>query len=142
MQHRLRAAVAHVVTGRVLRYNEAARAGRNQLIAMDLAWVPLISSGAVSAVLCCALELTGNRPAGSLLGAALTPTGQPRRSMGVGDRDRPEIPMERKLRTLLRTPAADRPRRGPSTPDGVPMTARSVHEALAARGRPTAEVFR
>jgi len=45
VQHRLRAAVAHVAAGEVLRHHETALVRRTQLITMELAWAPLISSG-------------------------------------------------------------------------------------------------
>jgi hypothetical protein len=64
VQQRLRAVVAHVVAGRVLRYTETALVRRNQLITMDLAWAPLISSGAVTGVICSAIEIAGREPAG------------------------------------------------------------------------------
>jgi len=64
VQHRLRAAVAHVVAGQVLRHHETALVRRNQLITMELAWAPLISSGTVAAVICSAIEITGREPVG------------------------------------------------------------------------------
>jgi len=63
VQQRLRAAVAQVVAGRVLRYSETARVRGNQLITMDLAWAPLVSSGIVAGVICSAIEITGREPA-------------------------------------------------------------------------------
>jgi hypothetical protein len=63
VQHRLRAAVALVVTGRVLRHNETALVRRHQLVTMDLAWAPLISSGTVTGVICSAIEIPGREPA-------------------------------------------------------------------------------
>jgi hypothetical protein len=64
VQQRLRAAVAQVVGGRTLRYPETALVRRTQLITMDLAWAPLISSGTVAGVLCSATEIIGRERPG------------------------------------------------------------------------------
>ena len=70
VQQRLRAALAYVVAGRALRYDETALIPRNQLITMDLAWAPLVSPGTVTAVICSAVETAGKLPADSLLARA------------------------------------------------------------------------
>jgi two-component system, sensor histidine kinase PdtaS len=61
VQDRLRAALACTVAGATVRYHETALVRRNQLITVDLAWAPLVRSGAVTAVVCSAIALSGHR---------------------------------------------------------------------------------
>jgi hypothetical protein len=65
VQDRVRAALALVVAGATVRYDETALVRRNQLITVDLAWAPLARAGAVTAVVCSAIDLGGRRAAGA-----------------------------------------------------------------------------
>jgi hypothetical protein len=62
VQQRLRDSVALVAAGRALRYHETALVGRTRLITVDLAWAPLVRSGAVTALRCSAVDVTAGRP--------------------------------------------------------------------------------
>lgn len=61
VQERLRGSVARVATGGVIRYNETALVRRNQLITVDLAWVPAVRAGRVTALICSVVDLSGAR---------------------------------------------------------------------------------
>jgi hypothetical protein len=58
VQQRLRVSVGQVAAGAVLRHTETALLGRTQLITMDLAWAPLVRSGAVTALVFSAVDVT------------------------------------------------------------------------------------
>jgi PAS domain-containing protein len=61
VQQRVRDTVARVGAAEVVRYAETALVRRNQLITLDLAWAPLVKADVVTALICSAIDITGDR---------------------------------------------------------------------------------
>jgi hypothetical protein len=61
VQQRVREAVQRAAAGRVFCYSDTALVRRNQLISVDLAWVPLVRFGVAAALICSVIDVTGRR---------------------------------------------------------------------------------